>query len=246
MKNFITAILAMAISVAAIAQTKETRPLDSFNKLSVGNSIQLTMEKGNENSARIETSGVDVDRVLTKVSGSGLSIFMKNGNYRSIKVKVFLTYTESLESIKASNSSSINALSLIESEELFVQASNSAKIEMTAETKELEIQVMNSGKVNLEANTETLDVNVMNSGKLNLSGRTNSQRFKVMNSGQFMAYGMKSERADANISSSGKAEIWVSKELVADAMNSGRISYKGNPEKVLVDSSNSGKVSKAN
>lgn len=246
MKKLIIALIALSVGFTALAQTEETRNLNSFSELSVGNSIQLTMEKGNENTARIETSGVDVDRVLTKVSGSGLSIFMKNGNYRSIKVKVFLTYTESMESVRASNSSSIKALSLMESEELYVQASNSAKIDMTAETNQLEVQVMNSGKVNMEVNTETLDVNVMNSGKLNLSGRTDSQRFKVMNSGQFMAYNMKSESADGNMSSSGKAEIWVSKELVADAMNSSRISYKGNPEKVLVDSSNSAKVSKAN
>mgnify|MGYP002636009405 CR=1 len=117
---------------------------------------------------------------------------------------------------------------------------------MVTETDELEIKVSSSAKAKLNIDTENLNVGVSSSGKLELSGRTNFQSFDVSSSGRFMAYDLSSKRVKASISSSGSAEIQVAQELIANASSSGKISYKGNPDNVLVDSSSSGKIRKAN
>ena len=246
MKKILLAILVLTTFLEGYAQNEEIRNLPSFNKITVGQSIKLVIEEGNENSVRIETTGVDTDRVLTEVSGSGLNIHMENGSYRSTTVKVFLTYKSNLEAIKASSSSFVTGKSVIRSSELSVKVSSSAGAELSVDAKELYIDVSSSGRASLVVNTQDLDVEVTSSGRLELSGRTSFQRFHISSSGKFMAYGLQSERVKADISSSGSAEISVSDELIADASSSGRISYKGNPEKVIVDANSSGKVRKAN
>lgn len=246
MKHIILSFLFFIASSVAIAQNNESRNLSSFDKISVGESIKLTLKKGSENKARIETSGVDADRVLTEISGSSLNIHMEKGNYRSTTVEVYLTYTEELEAIKSSSSASVKSEDKIKSKELSIRVNSSGKLDLDMETEELEIRVSSSGKANINVDTENLDVGVSSSGKLEVTGTTNFQRFDVSSSGRFMAYDLSSQKVNANISSSGSAEITVAKELIANASSSGRISYKGNPDKVLADSSSSGRVRKAN
>ncbi|MFT7032040.1 MAG: hypothetical protein ACJA2S_000536 [Cyclobacteriaceae bacterium] len=246
MKHIILSFLFFVASSAAIAQNREIRDLSSFGKISVGQSIKLTLEKGSENKVRIETSGVEADRVITEVSGSNLDIRMKKGNYRSTTVEVYLIFKGELEGIKAGSSASVQSKSKIISKELTIKVSSSAKLELDTKTDELEIRVSSSGRANLTVDTENLNIGVSSSGKLEVAGTTNFQSFDVSSSGRFMAYDLSSEKAKANISSSGSAEITVAKELIANASSSGRISYKGNPDKVLTDSSSSGRVRKAN
>lgn len=245
MKNLILAVLIATIPVLAKSQNQESRNLPSFSKLSVGQSINLVIEKGNENRARIETSGVDADRVLTEVSGSSLDIRMKKGTYRSTNVNVYLTYKDELEAIDANSSSSLKANSVVRSNELYVKVSSSAKMDLEVEAGEVEINVSSSARATMDVVAESMDVSVNSSGKLELSGSTEFQRFRVSSSGKLMGFGLKCEKVKADISSSGNAEISVSKELIADASSSGKIYYRGNPEKVLVDTSSSGKVRKA-
>lgn len=245
MKNLTFALLLAIIPVFAIAQNQESRNLPSFSKLSVGQSIKLVIEKGNENRARIETSGVDAERVLTEVSGSTLDIRMKKGTYRSTNVNVYLTYKDELEAIDVNSSSSLEANSIVKSNELDVKVSSSAKMEADIEAREVAISVSSSARANLEVSAQSMDVSVNSSGKLELSGSTEFHRFRVSSSGKLMAFGLNCEKVKADISSSGNAEIYVSEELIADASSSGKISYRGNPEKVLVDTSSSGKVRKA-
>jgi hypothetical protein len=246
MKHIILSFLFFIASSVAIAQNNESRNLSSFDKVAVSESIKLVLKKGNENKARIETSGVDTDRVLTEISGSSLNIHMKKGNYRSTTVEVHLTYTKELQEIKSGSSASVKSEDKIKSKELSIQVNSSAKLDLDTETDELEIRVSSSGKVNINVDTENLNVGVSSSGKLEVAGTTNFQSFDVSSSGRFMAYDLSSQKVKANISSSGSAEITVAKELIANASSSGRISYKGNPDKVLADSSSSGKVRKAN
>ena len=246
MRHIILSFLFFIAFSVSIAQNRESRDLSSFDEISVGQSIKLTLEKGGENKVRIETTGVEADKVITEVSRSNLDIRMEKGKYKSTSVEIFLIYNGELEGIKASSSATVESKSKITSKELTIRVSSSAKLDLATETDELEIRVSSSAKAKLDVDTENLNVGVSSSGKLELSGRTNFQSFDVSSSGRFMAYDLSSERVKANISSSGSAEIQVDQELIANASSSGKISYKGNPDKVLVDSSSSGKVRKAN
>lgn len=246
MKNIFAFMLAVLVSFSLQAQNTETRKLSSFDRVAVGQSIKLILEQGNERSARIETSGVDTDKVVTDVSSGNLNIQMAKGNYRNTRVTVYLSYSDKLEGIRASSSASIQSENKVVSDELSIKVSSSAKVNLEVEANELDVRMSSSGKADLNINVENLDVDISSSAKLDLSGRTNFQRFNISSSGKMYAYDLSSTKVRGDVSSSGSAEVSVSNEIIADASSSGKITYRGNPEKVIVDSNSSGKVRKAN
>jgi hypothetical protein len=225
MKNLLLITLLSLSALMANAQNKDERKLNDFDRLSVGQSIDVIIEYGNENKAVVETSGVDVEDVITEVNGGKLTIEMERGSYRMIDVKVYLTYKK-LNNIKVSSSASLKGESILKSSDLRIKVSSSAR-------------------VNLEVETGDLQVAVSSSGRLKLYGSVNRQTIDVSSSGRYSAYDLKSKIVEADISSSGRAEVYVTEALMANASSSGRVSYKGDPNKVIADNSSSGKVRKA-
>ncbi|UXP31624.1 DUF2807 domain-containing protein [Reichenbachiella agarivorans] len=221
-------ILAVAILVGAsctYAQNEESRSLESFSEVSTSESIKVTLVKGNKNEARIITSNVDTDKVLTDINGESLNIHMTRGSYMNNSVEVILTYSGELSKIKASSSGQIKSDNKLVSNELYVKASS-------------------SGKVYLDVSANQLKVDVSSSGKVELSGQTKTQVVEASSSGKYDGFDMVSEGAKVDVSSSGKVDISVSKELFADASSSGKVTYRGTPEKVMADTSSSGSVRK--
>lgn len=226
MKKAITCLGVLLASFLVVqAQTSETRKLDSFSEIKVSESIAVRMKKGSVNEAKIETRGVDTDRVETEVEGSTLYIRMKRGNYFSKNVEIDLTYSGKLESVSVSSSGSI-----IGSDEIA--------------TENLDVRASSSGRADLILNVRKLDVRISSSADVILSGKAKFQDIDISSSGRLSAYDMDSEEADVKVSSSGKAEITVHSLIDGRASSSGKVYYRGNPDKVYVDTSSSGKVRK--
>lgn len=225
MKNLLLASVFSLTTLAAIGQDKETRKLNDFDRLSVGESIDLIIEEGNENKAVVEVSGADLEDVITDVSSGKLTIEMQRGSYRMTDIKIYLTYKK-LNNIRVSSSASLKGESVVKS-------------------SDLRVKVSSSGRANLEVEADDLQVAVSSSGRLTLNGTTNRQTIDVSSSGRYSAYDLESKILEADVSSSGRAEVFVTEAIVANASSSGRVSYKGNPNKVIADNSSSGKVRKA-
>jgi len=227
MKKFIT-IIGILLTTVLIsgAQNKETRNLADFDKIKVAESINLYIEQGAKNEARIETNGIDVGQVLTEIRGSRLYIHLDRGNYFSTSVDVWVTYKE-IRGIAVSSSASLKSKGVISADEF-------------------SIDVSSSGRAELAVDADELDIDISSSGRVKLSGTVGFQRIEVSSSGRLEAFGLKSKSVRADLSSSGMAEVTVSDEIIADASSSGRLYYKDSPDKVIVDSSSSGRVRKAN
>ncbi len=198
--------------------------IEPFTGLDVVESIKLYLTKGNSNVARIETNGVNTDKVLLENSGRRLKIHMKSGSWRNFDAKVYLEFKE-LNDIDVSSSADLIGKSTITGDDL-------------------EIEVSSSGSAVLDIDVNELNVDVSSSGKLELTGKTKYQRVDVNSSGKLYAFGLESQRARVEASSSGKAEINASSELEAEANSSGRIRYQGNPEKIFVSSNSGGSIRK--
>lgn len=224
-KQIILVILGIFVSTWVLAQDEEVRQLDSFDGISVGESIKVTLVKGSKNEAVIKVSGAEAKDVLTEVNGDYLKVHMDKGSYFNTNVEVRVTYSGELREVKVSSSGKIFSEGVIQSEELFVKASS-------------------SGRMELAVNVDKLKVDVSSSGKVALNGKANTQVIEASSSGRYEGFDVASKGAKADVSSSGKIEISVSDELYADASSSGRVLYKGNPERVMVDTSSSGSVKK--
>ncbi|MDA0194876.1 MAG: DUF2807 domain-containing protein [Bacteroidetes bacterium] len=222
-KSHIISCVFLLVSLFGYAQ-KETRTIDSFKSIEVGESINVYITKGSSNKAIIETDGVSSDKVQLDVFGNNLKIHMKSGNWRNFDASVFLEFQE-LEEIEVSSSADLIGKSIITGDEL-------------------EITVTSSGKATLMVDVNNLEVEVSSSGKLELTGKANYQEVDVSSSGKLYAYDLISKKAKIEVSSSGKAEINASQELDAEANSSGKVSYKGSPEKIYISANSSGKISK--
>lgn len=217
----------LLISSIAYSQSTETRRLADFDRVSVGESVELVLINGSENSARIEANGVDIEDVETDISGGKLIIGIdgKGSWFSSSRVKVWLTYKQ-LEGINVSSSASATNEGVIKADRL-------------------ECRVSSSGTAELTVDVRTLESDVSSSGRLSISGQSVEHEVNVSSSGTYNSFDLSSEMCEAKASSSGSARISVSRELRATASSSGSIRYKGEPEKLITNSNSSGSVKKS-
>lgn len=218
-------ILLLLVNSIAFSQHVEERALPPFKALKAGEAIEVYLKKGDDEQVRIETEGVDIEKVITDVSGQTLKIYMERGNYKNRKVKAYVTF-KSLEEINCNSAADIQGESIIEGDHL-------------------RINVNSAANVRLEVKVNGLDIKVTSSGELNISGSAKRTNVDISSAGDLNAYNLISEHTTINVSSGGVAKVTASKELNAKANSGGNIRYKGNPDKKNIHSNSGGSVSKA-
>lgn len=233
MKNFNQVVLIISLLLAQsglFAQDTETRSLGSFDGISVSQSIDAELIKGNSNEAKITVKNVDLDDVITEVENGILKLKMKkkwNNNWggKKKKVQIVLTYADYPSYISASSSADVISRDKIITESLEVNASSSADIILDVDVKELESSVSASADIEI-------------------SGSADEAYVKVSASADFLGKRLSTKRADLSASSSGDIELRVSDELSAKASSSGDITYYGNPDVKKSKKSSSGDISR--
>lgn len=224
MKNVFFTFLFVFIFIAGYSQQKVTRKLASFNDLSVGEAISVTLIHGNSEQAEIEITGTDPENVLTEITGDHLNIHMAHGNWRNVHVDISLTYRE-LHEIEISSAAKVQSDEPIRSESLEIDVSSAAKGDLAVETGSLEIDISSAGKLMLKGSADKLEADLSSAGHLD-------------------AYELRCGNAELEVSSAGSANINVSSKIDAKASSGGHIKYRGNPQKVFVSSSSGGSVTK--
>ncbi len=218
-------ILLTASTLTVVAQNTETRSLSEFSELSVGEAINVILVPGSKNEAVIKTKNIDLDDVRTDVSGRRLKIELSGNRYRNVDVEITLTY-KSIDDISVNSAADVVTRGVLKS-------------------SSLEISVSSAGNADLEIDVAELELQVSSSGDLNLQGKARSQRVNVSSAGDYDGFDLSCEDAYVRVSSAGSARINASKKIDAKASSAGSIRYKGNPDKVYVNSSSGGGVSKS-
>ena len=226
MNKLLIILFACSLGLVAQAQDTETRKLDDFTAISVGEAIKVILVPGNKNEAKIIADNVDLDEIETRVSGGKLKIELSGNRYKNIEVEITLTYKNI--------------------EELSVSSAANVKTKGVLKADKLEVSVSSAGYARLEVDAGSVDVSVSSSGELELEGRATSQRAGVSSAGEYNGYDMESEEAYIKASSAGSARVSVSKKIDASASSAGSVKYRGNPDKVYVNASSGGSASKSN
>lgn len=207
---------------------KQTRTISSYDRISVTGMMEVQLVAGKEGRIDIEAESNLMEFIETEVSGGHLKISVKKGvnlqpsnNY---PIKLLVPF-ESLEALSLTGSGHIRNSDVIKA-------------------RDFKLSVTGSGNMNLNLVTENLEGSLTGSGDVKLRGNTREFKCSVTGSGDFLAYELKAEKVDANVTGSGDIQITVVTELNARVSGSGDITYKGNPEKQNFRTSGSGKVSK--
>lgn len=230
MKSFsITAtflILSILAGARLQAQEVEDRKLGEFSEVRVGQAIDVYLSKGSEERARVEVRGIPLDHVLTEVSSGRLKIYLDHGRHSNHTVKVYVTYKE-IDKISASSASGVFSTGTIKGDQLDINVSSAADVELSLDVNEVSVSVSSSGDVELKGMAKRITVEASSAGGVD-------------------AFDLESDIARVRASSAGSAKVNANREIDARASSGASIRYRGNPERSQTDSSSGGSVRKSN
>ncbi|WKV13669.1 head GIN domain-containing protein [Marivirga harenae] len=243
MKNLVLGLVMILFACQAQSQESETRSLSDFTSVSSSQSIRVILKKGDEAKVDVSTTG-DLEDVITEVKGGNLKIEMEsNKMFRNIEVEVTV-YFQELESLKASSSSRMTSEDLIETSNIDIRGSSSARMDLNVKATNIEVSGSSSARISVEAEANNIESQVSSSCRFTLSGNAENFEAQVSSSGRIDASEFTCQNADLAASSSGRIELNVEEKLIAKASSSGKITYGGKPALVDADSGSGGKVSK--
>jgi hypothetical protein len=271
MKKY-SSLLVMAllfVASAVTAQTRETRNVGAFTKISFRVPGKLILRQGATTKVEIEGKKDVIKEIETEVEGSKL-VIGKEGKWLDWswkdgdQVTVYVTINE-LQALSVSGSGNLIGEGKFTATNLDLTVSGSGSLKMDVDaTGNIEADVSGSGDIELKGrcNNFSSDVSgsggvklslgindeaafeVSGSGKIQADGTAKVAKVSISGSGKVLAANLEVDRCDAQISGSGDVEINVRKELDANIYGSGTVSYRGNPSKVNSNATGSGKVSK--
>jgi hypothetical protein len=151
---------------------------------------------------------------------------MKDGRYRNVDAKVYVTYV-TLDKLSASSAGSIYSEGTIEARSLDVNASSAGSIEIT-------IQATSAA------------VSSSSAGDIELKGRVRNINLEASSAGEIDGYDLEADEVEALASSGGSVKINVQESLKAHASSGGSVRYRGNPDRSNTNSSSGGSVKKSN
>jgi len=226
MKKLVSVSFLFLITLFSYAQQSEVRSVGSFTGVKAAEAIDVYLKKGDKESVKVEATGVDISEVLTEVSGSYLKIHMLKNSYRSVNVKVYVTYVN-LSRISASSASNVFSEGVIRSNSLDVSVSSAASVELSMEAGSSMVEASSAAEIVLEGKVGKLEVEASSAGEID-------------------SYELECEEVVASASSAGSIKVNVTKQLDAHASSGGSIRYRGSPARTNTDSSSGGSVKKSN
>ena len=254
--------------LAGTAQTRETRNVGEFKKLSFRVPGKLYLRQGDQQRVEIEGKRDIVQKIETKLEGSKLVIehederFWKWGN--DDEVTVYVTMKD-VEGISVGGSGELIGETRILADDIDLNVSGSGKMKIKVNASgDIESDVSGSGNIELEGKCRsfnsdvsgsgkvivamhasgTADFGVSGSGKIEARGSANTVKTSISGSGKVLAADFETNSCDIRITGSGDVEINVKNELNANITGSGNVRYRGNPSKVNSNSAGSGSVRK--
>lgn len=225
MKNIHLATILAVSSLAAAQQTK-TFKTSGYDSVGVSGSYTVVFVNGNEGNITATGDQKDLDNLIVETEDGKLKIYPDNkikGGKKSVTVTVPV---EAIEGVALSGSGSITSKDALKADEFNIALSGSGKIALNVNAKQLEAAMSGSGTIELSGNANKVESNLSGSGRIE-------------------AFDLKSATAEVNISGSGECELHCSEELTARISGSGRISYKGNPQKEDTKVVGSGRITKS-
>jgi hypothetical protein len=272
MKHVLASFLVLAFisTTAVFAQTRETRNVETFTKISFRVPGKLYLRQGSPQKVEIEGKKDILAEIEIEVEGSKL-VIGKEGKWfdwdnwkDGDDVNVYITVKD-IEAISVSGSGDLIGETKIIASSLDLNVSGSGSLKIDADASgDVEADVSGSGNIDLKgkcrnykssvsgsgkvllavAISNVADFGVSGSGRIVASGSAQRVKTSISGSGKVLAGDLVANSCDIRISGSGDVEINVKDELDASISGSGSVGYKGSPSKINSHSSGSGKVHK--
>lgn len=215
-----------SLNACALAQEKETRRIEDFDAIDVGQGIDVYLYQDKTYFVEIE-SDIDLDDVKTELRGRTLHIAIDKGMLNlswNNNVKVYVHLPE-LISVNCSGGADVVGESSFAGDEIRIHSSG-------------------GGDVKMELQYGNIDVDCSGGADAALSGRADRIKADVSGGSDLKAYDLEVKEANLDCSGGADIEITVSDMIKANASGGANIRYKGDPEIMDVHSSGGGDITK--
>lgn len=198
----------------------------SFNAIDLGGMFDVTLEPGSDLTVTVQTDENLQELVTIEVRGEVLNISNeRNTVLRPTEMKVHIVYP-ALERIRVGGACKINSDQVLESEDMELEISGAASIDLAVDVKSLFTKVSGAGDITLEGQATT--------HRLILSGASNLD-----------AENLVTRETDVKLSGAGSAHVNATGTLKANLSGIGSIRYWGDPSETIFDKSGLGSIKSA-
>ena len=194
-----------------------------FTGIKVSTGIDLFIRQGSTNAITVEADENLHDLIITEVKEGILKIYTDKNIWKSKARKVYVTI-ENLTLLKASSGSNVKSESVINTNEIYIDASSGASIDIEVVAKSAVTEASSGADVKIK-------------------GTTINHKARASSGSSINAYKLKSTNANASASSGASINIYASKNMDAKASSGGVIDYTGNPTKISKEASSGGSIS---
>jgi hypothetical protein len=203
----------IAPSGVIITETREVSGFDSVDFNSIG---EVTLVQGETESLVIEADDNLMPYVDVKVSGSKLTIGMKdetglNFSFGGTEPTLHFTLTvKDLSSLEVSGLATVNCDSLSATD--FV------------------LGISGGGDININSlAADTLEVNLSGLGDITLAGQATDLQVNISGAGNYNGGDLESATVSVNVSGLGDTTVWVTGSLDVTISGAGNVDYYGSP-----------------
>lgn len=205
----------------------ENRAVTGFRGVSVAGGMDVVLIPGAQHSVRIEADENLLQHIVTELDGDILEIGPEKGHNLNpdAGLKVYVT-APLFNVVEVNGSGNVVSQSRIKADE------------------RLRTEISGSGDMRLELDAPEVEMEITGSGTIILSGNTRRFRSEINGSGDLRAFDLLSEDTEVEISGSGDAQVFASKQLGIRINGSGNVDYKGNPPSINQNVAGSGSVRK--
>ncbi len=206
---------------------KQDRKVTSFNAIDVSGAFEIILTQGTTETVAVEADENLLPFIRTAVVGNELRIDTKDHSLHHVTVmKVYVTIKD-LNKIDVSGAVNLNTTNRMTLNELNIDASGASE-------SKLDIAVQ---KLNLDCS---------GASKMHFSGMAVDVRMDLSGASDIFAFDLPAETYSIELSGAGKAQINVTKSLVAEVSGAGDVVYKGSPAQIDQSVSGAGTIKKSN
>ena len=202
---------------------KETRIIQSFDKIRFKDFGNLILTQGDQESLIIEADAELLNELISEVRDDTLVLGIEDDWFSRIG-KVF-------SSILSSKGHKVNYyLTFVNLHKVNI----SGQCHLTCPSLETDKMKFNiSGMGNLELDhlaCDELEVSISGRGEFKAAGTADSQNIRISGSSDYEAAGLASKSVRVAISGQGNADVWVEDELDISISGLGQVNYRGRPK----------------
>lgn len=215
------------LQAAQASDGRQKREISGFHGVSVSSGIDLYLTQKNVEEVFVEAESEDLDKIITKVEGGILKVYIKDNSWWGIgwnnrPRKVYVSFI-TLDKLHASAGSDVNAESVLKLDKLDCDVSSGSDVKLELEANELRVETSSGSDISLKGKATQLYADASSGSDLDASD-------------------LESKNCKASVSSGSDIKVNVTEELNADASSGGDITYSGNPKIKNINKSSGGDV----